>query len=88
MSDGHDVIAVASRPAQRARGSPRYPDRRMRLLHGPWVQDYFLELPIFSPVTKSFIRPGLDYYFVRFIHPVPAFRSRYSVDSIVQIRVP
>src|SRR5262245_60785934 len=52
MAHRHDVIAHAPRPFQSPRRSAGNPNRRMRLLHRPWVQRYFWEAPDFPSCLK------------------------------------
>src|SRR5437899_9793257 len=69
MADGHDVVALTSRPAQSLRRSSRDPNRRMRLLHGSRIESDLLEFPKLPLVAEPALRPRLEDHIMRLIHP-------------------
>src|SRR5215510_16305925 len=84
MAHRHNVIAHAPRPFQSPRRSAGNPNRRVWLLHRPWVQRYFREAPEFSLVLEALAVPSLENDIERFDHPFLPLLSLDVEDLIIQ----
>src|SRR5262245_23562687 len=80
----HDVITHAPRPFQSQRRSAGNPNRRMWLLHRPWVQCYFRKAPELALVLEALAVPSLENDIERFDHPLLPLLSLDVEDLIIQ----
>src|SRR6266550_3738220 len=87
MANGHDVIALASRPSQTFGGSAGHPDRRVRLLHGPRVERQLIELPKLAFVADPRVAPGLENDVDRLAQPLAVIFPRDAEHLIVYLGV-
>src|SRR5215471_9983464 len=87
MAHRHNVIAHAPRPFQSPRRSAGNPNRRMGLLHRPWVQRYFRKAPELALVLETPAVPSLENDIERFDHPLLPLLSLDVEDLIIQKRV-
>src|SRR5262245_6767650 len=84
VSHRHDVVAPAAGPLQSPRRSARHPNRRMRLLHWPWVERYLREAPEFSLMAEAFAGPGVKNHLQCFLHPLLPFLPLDVEHLIIQ----
>ncbi len=71
MADGHDVITLASGPAQTFGGSAGHPNRRMRLLHRSRIKRELIEAPKFTLVARAILAPCFKNHLQRFVQALP-----------------
>ncbi len=84
MAHCHNVIAPAAGPFQGRRRGAGDPNRRMRLLHRPWVERDLVEAPELPAVTATCAAPGLENDRQRFLHPLLPFLPLDIEHLIVQ----
>src|SRR5215510_4311483 len=87
MAHRHDVIAHAPRPFQSPRRSAGNPNRRMGLLHRPWVKRYLRKAPELTLVLETLAVPSLENDLQRFDHSLLPLLSLDTKDLIIQKRV-
>jgi hypothetical protein len=87
MGHGHDVEAVATRPAQRLGRVTGDPDGWGGLLHWPRIDRHVLELPEPALVVEALVCPRLEHDVGRLLETVAALLTPYAVDLEVDGRV-